>query len=56
MIHRFSDPLEDDEGCAYRVEAHGHFAETGLWERWLEFVGIGRTVILTTAVETRQRR
>ena len=54
LIHRFSEPLEDDEGRAYRVEAHGHLAETGLWEGWLEFVGIGRTVILTTAVETRQ--
>jgi hypothetical protein len=54
FIHRFKDPLEDDEGRAYRVEAHGHLAETGLWEGWLEFVGIGRSVTLTTAVETRQ--
>jgi hypothetical protein len=54
LIHRFSDPLEDDEGRAYRVEAHGDLAETGLWEGWLEFVGIGRKVILTTTVETRQ--
>ena len=54
FIHRFSDPLEDDEGRAYRVEAHGHLAETGLWEGWLEFFGVGRTVVLTTAVETHQ--
>jgi hypothetical protein len=54
FIHRFKDPLRDDEGRGYRVEAHGHLAETGLWEGWLEFVGIGRRVTLTTAVETRQ--
>ena len=54
LMHRFTDPLEDDEGRGYRVEAHGHLAETGLWEGWLEFVGLGRTVTLTTAVETRQ--
>jgi hypothetical protein len=54
FIHRFKDPLQDPEGRAYRVEAHGHLAETGLWEGWLEFVAIGRRVTLTTAVETHQ--
>jgi hypothetical protein len=54
FIHRFKDPLQDGEGRAYRVEAHGQQAETGLWEGRLEFVGIGRRVTLTTAVETTQ--
>ena len=54
FIHRFSDPLEDDEGRAYRVEAHGHLAETGLWEGWLEFVPVGGGDPVVGPVESRQ--
>ena len=54
LIHTFSDPLTDDEARVYRVEAHGHLAETGLWEGWLEVVATGRSVVLTTGIETTQ--
>lgn len=54
LIHRFASPLRDPEGRVYTVEAHGRPASTGLWEGWIEFVGVGRGIVLRTATETRQ--
>ncbi len=53
-IHRFARPVRDAEGRAYVAEAHGRRAATGLWEGWLEFVAVGRGMVLRTGVETTQ--
>lgn len=53
-IHRFARTVRDAEGRAYVAEAHGRRAETGLWEGWLEFMAVGRGVVLRTGVETTQ--
>ena len=47
-------PLADAEGRTFIVEAHGARGENGLWEGWLEFVGVGRQIVLRTETETRQ--
>lgn len=54
LIHRFARPVSDPEGRLYAVEAYGRVSSTGLWEGWLEFVGVGRGIVLRTATETRQ--
>ena len=54
LIHRFARPIRDPEGRAYVAEAHGRPSSTGLWEGWLEFVGVGRGIVLRTGAETRQ--
>ncbi len=54
LIHRFARPVRDPEGRVYAVEAHGRASSAGLWEGWLEFIGVGRGIVLRTAIETRQ--
>lgn len=54
MIHRYTQPLADAEGRTFVVEAHGERGPNGLWEGWLEFVGVGRNIVLRTEIETRQ--
>lgn len=54
LIHRFARPVRDPEGRVYVVEAHGRPSSSGLWEGWLEFVGVGRGIVLRTRTETRQ--
>ncbi|HEY6959611.1 MAG TPA: hypothetical protein VI814_12365 [Candidatus Limnocylindria bacterium] len=54
LIHRFARTIRDAEGRTYVAEAHGRAAPTGLWEGWLEFVGVGRGIVLRTMTETRQ--
>ncbi len=53
-IHRFARPVQDAEGRVYAAEAHGREAANGTWEGWIEFVGVGRSVVLRTGTETRQ--
>ncbi len=54
LVHRYTTPLADAEGRTFAVEAHGERGASGLWEGWLEFVGVGRQIVLRTDVETRQ--
>lgn len=54
VIHRFARPVHDTEGRVYVAEVHGRRAETGLWEAWLEFVAVGRGIVLRTRTETTQ--
>jgi hypothetical protein len=54
LIHRFARPIRDPEGRVFVVEAHGRPSSSGLWEGWLEFVGVGRGIVLRTPTETRQ--
>ena len=54
LIHRYTTPLADAEGRTFVVEANGERGASGLWEGWLEFVGVGRQIVLRTDVETRQ--
>lgn len=53
-LHRFSGEVKDDEGRTYLAEVHGRRGETGLWEGWIEFLGVHRGIVLRTGVETRQ--
>ncbi len=54
LIHRYTTAVADAEGRAFVVEAHGERGESGLWEGRLEFIGVGRQIVLRTDVETRQ--
>ena len=53
-IHRYSAAVADAEGRTYVAEAHGRKGDTGLWEGWIEFLGVDRQVVLRTPIETRQ--
>ena len=53
-IHRYSRPVRDAEGRMYVAEAHGRRATTGMWEGWIEFIGVGRAIVLRSGIETRQ--
>ena len=54
LIHHFARPIRDPEGRVFTVEVHGRPAGTGLWEGWIEFIGVGRGIVLRTSTETRQ--
>jgi hypothetical protein len=54
LIHRYTSAVADAEGRTYVAEAHGQKGTTGLWEGWIEFVGIDRQIVLRTPIETRQ--
>jgi hypothetical protein len=53
-IHRYANAVHDAEGRLYVAEAHGRAGADGLWDGWLEFIGVGREIVLRTATETRQ--
>ena len=55
VLHRFSHLLHDAEGRRYVAVMHGREADSGLWEGWIEFVGLdGDEDRLETATETTQ--
>ena len=55
VLHRFPHLLHDDEGRRYVAVIHGRAADSGMWEGWIEFVGLdGVEDRLETAIETTQ--
>jgi hypothetical protein len=55
VLHRFTHLLHDAEGRRYVAVIHGREADSGLWEGWIEFVGLdGEEDRLRTATETTQ--
>jgi len=55
VLHRFTHLLHDAEGRRYVAVMHGREADSGLWEGWIEFIGLdGHEDRLLTATETTQ--
>jgi hypothetical protein len=55
VIHRATHLLHDAEGRRYVAVIHGREADSGLWEGWIEFVGLdGEESRLSAVNETTQ--
>ena len=54
LLHRSTYLLHDADGRGYAALIHGRLAETGLWEGWIEFVGVEGGDRLATSAETTQ--
>jgi hypothetical protein len=52
LIHGYQDVLRDPEGRAYAASAHALQRVDGVWEAWIEFRGLGRSVTLRTGRES----
>jgi hypothetical protein len=40
ILVKFDEPIRDTAGTAYLAQAAGRRREDGLWEGWLEFIGM----------------
>jgi hypothetical protein len=40
VLVRFDEPMSDPDGAMYFAQATGRKREDGLWEGWLEFIGV----------------
>lgn len=40
VIVKFDEPMRDPDGAMYFAQAAGRQREDGLWEGWIEFVGL----------------
>ena len=40
VLVQFDEPMSDSDGAMYYAQAAGRQREDGLWEGWLEFIGM----------------
>jgi hypothetical protein len=40
VLVKFDEPMSDPDGAMYFAQAAGRQREDGLWEGWLEFIGL----------------
>lgn len=40
VLVKFDEPMSDADGAMYFAQAAGRQREDGLWEGWLEFIGL----------------
>jgi len=40
VLVQFDEPVSDPDGARYFAQATGRQREDGLWEGWLEFIGV----------------
>jgi hypothetical protein len=43
VLVRFDEPMSDSDGAMYYAQAAGRQREDGLWEGWLEFIGMSES-------------
>src|SRR5512140_1207543 len=53
VLVRFTENVRGADGARYAAQAGGGVADDGLWEGWIEFVGLGGR-LLRTPRETEQ--
>jgi len=44
VLVQFDDPITGPRGRRYFAQAVGHEREDGLWEGWLEFIGVNEDI------------
>jgi hypothetical protein len=54
VMYEYPDHIRDPEGTEYIVRLYGAPRSDGIWEGWIEFLGIGADVARRTGVETTQ--
>jgi hypothetical protein len=43
VLVQFDEPMSDSDGAMYYAQAAGRQREDGLWEGWLEFIGMNES-------------
>jgi hypothetical protein len=54
LVHAYAEVVRDPEGRGYAASVHARERIDGIWEKWLEFRGLGRDVTMRTSRESEQ--
>jgi hypothetical protein len=54
MVYEYPDRIRDADGTEYLVRVCGTPRADGIWEGWIDFLGIGADTIRRTDIETTQ--
>jgi hypothetical protein len=54
ILVKFDEPIRDPAGITYFAQASGRKREDGLWEGWLEFIGMTESTSFHSGRETTQ--